>query len=778
MSPEILTFSDAVLVALLAIGLTIACAWLLDARRSKDRVLFGTIIILMLVNYVYYRLARTLPDFEWTLYALWPRIYLAFEVVVICYTILSIVFFFRRTDHRAAADASETMISRGDKAEPVDVFICTYNEDLSILERTILAAKQIDYPDFTVWILDDGRRDWLRDYCGEVGIEYISRTDNKGAKGGNINNAIRHTEMRTNAPYILILDADFAPQRGILKRIVGQFSDAGIGLIQTPQFYYNSDPIQHNLLVSDAWVDDQRIFFDVMQPSKDGWGAAFCVGTSCVVRRDALARVGGMPEETVTEDIHLTYRLMQAGLRTRWLNERLSVGLSAESLSGYITQRCRWCLGTIQVALLPDGPFRGKNYTFMQRLHYFHGLLFWFCRPFMLLLIAAPILYYFLGLPAILMEPEAFFLFALPMVGGIWVFHNWVSHGRSLPILTEVSQLVAAIPITIAIAHALIHPFGRPFKVTAKGEDRARVVILYPIALTFFVIIVLTFIGMLNGPLLGTYNDYDGFSLAWGMVVMIYAFVAMITCIELPRQPIEAIRFKMNRSATLAGKGYRADAILETMSTTEATFSLDRNQTPEQFRLNELVLFQPFEAFELAARIVEREEADGRMTVQFVAVRDGLEVKMVHRSPEMVRHKVIGQLFSQLPGVAPAHAIPLKAVNGVMRRLFDRPQTVAAVVPEKVKLSKSAVKTHLAIGRGRLPSFGQRQNAEEAATAGVIETAALAARSSQPVPALSAHHTSAVGRNRAAGNVRWRRWPRLSGRWPLRGKPQQMPGVI
>jgi cellulose synthase (UDP-forming) len=231
MSPEILTFSDSVLFAILAIGLTFACAFLLDATKSKDRILFGSIVILMLANYAYYRFESTLPAFEWTAYALWPRIYLAFEALIICYTILSIVFFFRRTDHRAAADASEQMFAAGGPVPGVDVFICTYNEDLTVLERTILAAKEIDYPNFKVWVLDDGRRQWLQDYCGNVGVEYIDRADNKGAKGGNLNNAVRHTAELTNSPYILILDADFAPQKAILKRTIGQFEDTTIGVI-------------------------------------------------------------------------------------------------------------------------------------------------------------------------------------------------------------------------------------------------------------------------------------------------------------------------------------------------------------------------------------------------------------------------------------------------------------------------------------------------------------------------------------------------------------------
>lgn len=673
MSPEILTFSDSVLFAILALGLTVACAWLLDASKARDRIFFGVIVIIMLANYAYYRFTSTLPTFEWTAYAIWPRIYLAFEALIICYTILSIIFFFRRTDHRAAADASEQLISAGGPTPGVDVFICTYNEDLAILERTILAAKEIDYPNFTVWVLDDGRRAWLQNYCENVGVEYVNRPDNKGAKGGNLNNAIRHTAELTNSPYILILDADFAPQKAILKRTVGQFADTKIGVIQTPQFYYNSDPIQHNLLVSDAWVDDQRIFFDVMQPSKDGWGTAFCVGTSCIVRRDALELIGGVPEETVTEDIHLTYRLMQAGLTTRWLNERLSVGLSAESLSGYITQRCRWCLGTIQVALLADGPFRGRGYSMMQRLHYLHGLLFWLCRPFMLLLLAAPILYYFLGLPAILMEPEAFFLFALPMVGGMWAFHGWVSNRRSLPILTEVSQLVAALPITMAIAQAIVMPFGRPFKVTAKGEDRARVAVFYPFALTFLAIIVLTLIGMFNGPLLGDYSDFDGFSLAWGLVVMIYAFVSMIACVELPREQIKDIKFKMNKPMNLNGLH---PATMETMSVTNGQFKLRSARSVIKLALHDEITFNLTETFAIRGTITDLDVTGLQIVVTFDAVIEGASDRATFNDPEIVRQKIIGHLFSQLPAVAPQQAAPARAARGVFKRMFAHPLSV------------------------------------------------------------------------------------------------------
>ena len=201
---------------------------------------------------------------------------------------------------------------------------------------------------------------------------------------------LRSRQPRPTPRVILVLDADFAPRPDFLKRTVGLLSNPDVAVVQTPQFYYNPDPIQHNLLAAQSWVDDQRFFFDVFQPAKDAWGCAFCVGTSFVVRRDRLNEIGGFPSQAISEDINLTYTMLANGYQTRWLNEKLSIGLSAEGIPEYITQRARWCLGTIQVALLHDGPFFGSGFTFTQRWHYLHGVLNWLCKPFLVLLLIAP----------------------------------------------------------------------------------------------------------------------------------------------------------------------------------------------------------------------------------------------------------------------------------------------------------------------------------------------------------------------------------------------------
>src|SRR4051794_35302598 len=330
----------------LLIGLLVL-ARLLDPARSRDRLLFGATAATLLVTYALWRWHDTLPESVSSVQGSWQYLFFGFEALAIAYTLTSIVILFRSTDRSGQADAAQRQIEQAGDYPAVDIFICTYDEPLEILERSILTALALDYPRATVWVLDDTRRGWLREYCDEAGARYITRANNDHAKAGNLNNALRVTAAQTNAPVILVLDADFAPRPDFLRRTVGLLASPQVAAVQTPQFYQNPDPIQHNLLAAQSWVDDQRFFFDIFQPAKDAWGCAFCVGTSFVIRRDRLNEIGGFPQQAVTEDIHLTYALLAKGYETWWLNERLSVGLSAEGIPEYITQRARWCLGTI-----------------------------------------------------------------------------------------------------------------------------------------------------------------------------------------------------------------------------------------------------------------------------------------------------------------------------------------------------------------------------------------------------------------------------------------------
>lgn len=531
-------------------------------ERITHRVLFGALTALLLLRYAVWRIVATMPPSDLGFETLFAWVFLGFELTAIVYTLMSIHMLMRRRDNRAQADRGEAALrerhARGEEVPAVDVFICTYNEELAVLEKTIIAAQAIDYPRLNVWVLDDTRRDWLRAYCERRGVHYARRPDNRHAKAGNLNNGLRLSAGVTDAPFILVLDADFAPQRQIVYRMLGLFEDRRVGLVQTPQFYYNADPIQHNLRATDSWVDEQRVFFDVLQPAKDAVDSAFCVGTSFIVRRDAITEAGGFPVGSVCEDIHTTYLLLRHGRITRWLGERLSNGLSAESIIDYINQRSRWCLGTVQLALLPDGPLRGPGYSLSARLHFLHGLLHWLGKPFMVLVLLAPALYWYAGVSAFHATPQAFAAYGLPSLVMFWAYSYWVSQRRCLPVFSEVSQLVAAMAVSGTLARAMLKPFGHPFKVTAKGLDRSRTVVHWKLVAVFGGLLVAlqgaAAMAALGGEAL---TPGDQLNLVWTGIALVLCLSALMACVDLPR-PQQEERFPWRARArvrTAAGEG-------------------------------------------------------------------------------------------------------------------------------------------------------------------------------------------------------------------------------
>ena len=208
--------------------------------------------------------------------------------------------------------------------------------------------------------------------------------------------ACAHVASLAEPPdFISILDADFVPMPQFLRRALSLFREGDVGIVQTPQHFINPDPLQTNLSMARVWPDEQRYFFDVVMASKDAWGAAFCCGTSSVIRFPALQRIGGFPTDSVTEDYLVTLKMKAAGFRTVYLNERLSLGLAPEGLKEYVTQSSRWALGFAQICRGPLGPLRRHNgLTLIDRISLIETFLYWSANyAFRLLGIIVPILY-------------------------------------------------------------------------------------------------------------------------------------------------------------------------------------------------------------------------------------------------------------------------------------------------------------------------------------------------------------------------------------------------
>jgi len=449
-------------------GAVVLLGPLLPLSRPWARGLIFGAVWLVIARYAEWRLFETVipADGEWYEVG-WVWFCFAVEVLALFDALILYLMFLRTSDRSGEADVHEARLRSlpPEELPSVDVFIPTYNESIEVLEKTITGALCIDYPNFKIWILDDGRRPWLLDLCKSKGIGYLTRPENTHAKAGNINHAL----TKTNAEFFAIFDADFIPQRNFLIRTMGFFADPRIGIVQVPHAFYNYDPTQSSLALQKALPDDQRFFFEAVMPSRDGWDAAFCCGSNSVTRREALRAVGdALPTDSITEDMLLSLTLLRKGYITRYLCERLAFGLAPEGLKAFFVQRKRWARGAMQILYLATGPL-GRQLSVMQRLLFLPT--HWLSQSLVLLLtLIAPIVYLWTGvLPMVNVTPEAVLYYLLPMLlavaSGIWTF----APRHYFPFAAQVHGTFQSFKILPTVLVTMARPFGHVFKVTPKG---------------------------------------------------------------------------------------------------------------------------------------------------------------------------------------------------------------------------------------------------------------------------------------------------------------------
>src|SRR5687767_14948681 len=202
---------------LFVIGAVYVLGPLLPLKRRWARLLIFAVVWLIIARYLDWRLFETVLPARGAWYEIgWIWLCFAVELLAIADQLLLYIMFLRPTDRREEANAHEMGLRAlaPEQLPSVDVFIPTYNEPIEVLEKTIVGALCLDYPKVSVWVLDDGRRPWLKAFCEAKGAGYLTRPDNRHAKAGNINHALAYT----SGEFIALFDADFVPQRNFLMR--------------------------------------------------------------------------------------------------------------------------------------------------------------------------------------------------------------------------------------------------------------------------------------------------------------------------------------------------------------------------------------------------------------------------------------------------------------------------------------------------------------------------------------------------------------------------------
>jgi len=560
-----MSYWEAIVPGLLVLLASLAILPWLNRKSDLARSVVIFICLAITWRYMVWRIAYTLPPVGLTADFIAGVIFTGVEFLAIVGGTLSLFFLTRSRNRTDEVEQNLPWLLSLPKPPLVDVLICTYNEDERILERTIIGALAIDYPNYRLWVCDDGKRPWLEEMCARYGCGYLIRPDNSHAKAGNINNALKYLATLPEQPdFISILDADFVPKRNFLTRTLSLMRSSDVGVVQTPQHFFNPDPIQTNLSLSRVWPDEQRYFFDVVMPSKDAWDGAFCCGTSSVIRYAPLMAIGGFPTDSVTEDYLVSLRLRETGYRTVFLNEVLSLGLAPEGLKDYIGQRSRWALGFVQICRGKSGPFRiGNGIPFIDRVMMVETFLHWSVSYLIrILALIVPAIYLLFDVQAVFANVTEAVSYVLPHFAAQVAVIVWISQGRSMPVLSDLGHILCADAIVKSVAIGLFGTKDQKFKVTAKGYDRTKRVVQWPLLRGFLFYLALTFAGILWAFVIDdtrSLADAAGMALFWSWYNIVILVLACLVAVE-SSQRRAGDRFKAEGLATLTigGRVFRA----------------------------------------------------------------------------------------------------------------------------------------------------------------------------------------------------------------------------
>ncbi|MEY3750352.1 MAG: hypothetical protein RLZZ186_771 [Cyanobacteriota bacterium] len=435
----------------------------------------------------------------------------------------------RFSDGRPEADAAQAQWQACCWRPTVDVLIPTCGEPLPVLERCLRACSQLHYPHKQLWVLDDAGRADVAELAAHFGAGYQHRPQRNYAKAGNLNAGL----PLGSGELVAVFDADFVPQQHFLERTIGLLLDPQVALVQTPQHFLNADPVMRNLAM-EAWLlPDEESFYRWIEPVRSAWDAVVCAGTSFLVRRAAVEEIGGFVEPAISEDLVTGMVLASRGWRLRYLGEKLSAGLAAETMLDFVRQRQRWASGTLQALRLRQGPLRLQGLSWGQRLAYLEGALHWFNTVPRLLLLLMPLCIGLLGITPIRLTSAAVFSLLAPLWIALLLSTGWLNRGSRHALLADLPGWALAVPLATTVLASL---WGRvqPFRITPKHREQGQGGIAPVLARPLLVLLGLNGLNLvwILRSLASNGSNSAGawLGLLWGSLTLLGLLVALRAC--------------------------------------------------------------------------------------------------------------------------------------------------------------------------------------------------------------------------------------------------------
>lgn len=287
-------------------------------------------------------------------------LFVPFFFIVIVYNLLDAVILAQYPGFSIATHRRTVAHFRSGNVFPkVAVMIPAAGEDVQIVQKTVAGAVAIDYPNFTAFLLDDSKEAIYHDMVAANGATYFRRQrTGYHKKAGNLNALLNKLEGQAY-DYVLVLDADFVPDKDILNELV-PYASPNVGIVQSPQHFAMTKEVYQRSKFEYGAAMIQRDFYRITQTARNELHGAICVGTNALYSIEALRKVGGYEgvgrkEWGHSEDVNTGLKMINTtnGLgqryRIQYIPVRLATGICPDDHLSFYKQQNRWATGSMQL---------------------------------------------------------------------------------------------------------------------------------------------------------------------------------------------------------------------------------------------------------------------------------------------------------------------------------------------------------------------------------------------------------------------------------------------
>ena len=187
-----------------------------------------------------------------------------------------------------------------------------------------------------------------------------------------------------------------------------------LGLLQSPQCFYDPDVFQYALYSENNIPNEQDFFYRTIEVGKTSSNSVIYGGSNTVLSRRALEDIGGFYTETITEDFATGMLIESEGYLSLAIPEPLASGQTPHTFKEHIKQRTRWGRGVINTAKKLK-IFRRKGLSLGQKFSYWSSKSYWYSPIKNLIYVLSPLFFAVFMIPVFRCNWLELVIFWLPM---------------------------------------------------------------------------------------------------------------------------------------------------------------------------------------------------------------------------------------------------------------------------------------------------------------------------------------------------------------------------